>query len=1373
MAARKQHSFLTLFLILVLCVNLLNVQIVHAEGETPTEPSVPTQVETEQPTEPPVQSTPEPVESTPEPVDATAVPGESTPEPVDPTAVPEQPTSEPEEEEPADPSIAEILTEVPENTEIVVLDENGESLPLVTQEAAEVVEEFDPMWCPAGVLPGGAGCTINFPSIGALISNMQSSTNTYDQNGIIYFAATTGSQTTNASLALTTTSLGNGDYNTLNDFNLTLQGGWNGQNGASATFTGVTNFGTNTVTVGSGFSPWVGSVTINNFVFNGVSSTNSITVYTTTGNIALNDVSVNQQAGEDYTAYLNSNSGNITVDDSLFDGNANDQSQGFFANTGGSGSITISDTTFSDARDSNNGSTHDGATLDASTVTLTNVIASNNDGNGITINNVDLVTLNNVTATNNGSEFGQNGFNGNIGSGVFVDGDQNSQLIINGGTFNNNQGYGIQVQNPNQITTTVQSSFTCTGNDSNTAGLGCSNDLPADSSAPVITPTITGTAGANGWYRSNVSVSWSFTDPESGILSSTGCTTSNLTADTAGVSLTCAATNNVNLSNSVTVTVKIDKTNPIISYASRTAPNASGWNNSNVVVNWTCSDSFSGPVNDIVSQTVTTEGVGQSSTGTCTDLAGNTASDTQGGINIDKTAPSLNLPSGITAEATSSAGATVTYVASATDNLDNSVVVSCVPASGSNFSLGASKVDCSSTDAAGNIANGGFVIQVGDATGPIIDSHPDITAQATGPSGAIVNYQTPAATDAVDGVIENVSCIPASGETFPLGDTTVNCEAWDQHENMSTSSFVVHVVDTTLPVIAFHSDITVEATGPNGVAVNYTAPTANDIVDGVIENVSCTPASGETFPLGNTTVTCQATDQHQNTGSSSFVVHVVDTTAPIIAPHDDITVEATSFAGALVNYTNPTASDIVDASVSVYCSPASDTTFELGDTTVTCNAMDMFGNQATAVTFTVHVVDTTAPVLSLPSTITAYATGPSGVAVTFQASANDLVDGSINVTCNQASGSVFPVGTNTVTCKATDKQKNEATGSFIINVQDPGAPILSLPSDILAEATGPSGAKVTFSVSATDVVDGPLPVTCSKTSGSTFGFGSTIVTCSATDKVGNSNSAAFLVTVQDTTAPVIAPHADVDATTTTGSTNVSYASPTTSDVVDGAGVASCSPASDSLFPLGNTTVTCTATDSHGNTSSMTFVVHVSLPKSSSSESTSTGSSFLIPLTGGELIDLDCDSILWAFGIRLSFINLCDYQTTIHSVVASDLPAALPNGASFVMGLRLDLLLDGELVEELPSSTGIEMDFPVYNQSLDQFAVLFWDDADGDGNGTWVEISQELGLEEIAQALNATGADGFYQLSAEADDATALFYQILTAQKTGVFILVQK
>ncbi|MFN0167969.1 MAG: hypothetical protein ACKV22_16210 [Bryobacteraceae bacterium] len=88
---------------------------------------------------------------------------------------------------------------------------------------------------------------------------------------------------------------------------------------------------------------------------------------------------------------------------------------------------------------------------------------------------------------------------------------------------------------------------------------------PADTTPPVITPTITGTIGANGWYTSNVSVAWSVTDPESGVASSSGCETRTLTQDTSGTTLTCSATNGVGLSNSVSATIKIDKTGPQIS----------------------------------------------------------------------------------------------------------------------------------------------------------------------------------------------------------------------------------------------------------------------------------------------------------------------------------------------------------------------------------------------------------------------------------------------------------------------------------------------------------------------------------------------------------------------------------------------------------------------------------------------------------------------------------------------------------------------------------------------------------------------------------------------------------------------------------------
>ena len=78
----------------------------------------------------------------------------------------------------------------------------------------------------------------------------------------------------------------------------------------------------------------------------------------------------------------------------------------------------------------------------------------------------------------------------------------------------------------------------------------------------MITPVVTGTLGTNGWYRSNVQVSWTVADPQSAIGGSTGCGPTTLTSDTTGVTLTCTATNAAGLSATASVTVKVDKTVP-------------------------------------------------------------------------------------------------------------------------------------------------------------------------------------------------------------------------------------------------------------------------------------------------------------------------------------------------------------------------------------------------------------------------------------------------------------------------------------------------------------------------------------------------------------------------------------------------------------------------------------------------------------------------------------------------------------------------------------------------------------------------------------------------------------------------------------------
>jgi hypothetical protein len=115
-----------------------------------------------------------------------------------------------------------------------VLDENSEAIPLASQEAAEIVAGTDPMWCPAGVQPGGAGCTTSFLTPQELIDALDDSdpgtTNSiFEQDGIIYFTADPGGQFVLRSGG--GNSVQSADYEALKIFNLALQGGWNGETG--------------------------------------------------------------------------------------------------------------------------------------------------------------------------------------------------------------------------------------------------------------------------------------------------------------------------------------------------------------------------------------------------------------------------------------------------------------------------------------------------------------------------------------------------------------------------------------------------------------------------------------------------------------------------------------------------------------------------------------------------------------------------------------------------------------------------------------------------------------------------------------------------------------------------------------------------------------------------------------------------------------------------------------------------------------------------------------------------------------------------------------------------------------------------------------
>jgi hypothetical protein len=309
-----------------------------------------------------------------------------------------------------------------------------------------------------------------------------------------------------------------------------------------------------------------------------------------------------------------------------------------------------------------------------------------------------------------------------------------------------------------------------------------------------------------------------------------------------------------------------------------------------------------------------------------------------------------NVPPNQVIEATSGQGAVATFTTPTASDQQGSLSVTCTHQSGSTFPLGTTTVSCSATNSAGTTTQS-FTITVRDTNAPAFTVPSNVVAEATGPSGAAVPLTLPTtATDAVSGEVP-VTCDYASGDTFPIGETTVTCSATDG-TNTVQGSFVVRVVDTTPPTLNLPTDPTIkEATSSSGAAVTYTA-TANDLVAGVVD-VDCNPASGETFGLGDTTVLCSATDG-TNSAQGSFVVRVVDTTPPEIATNADLTVGATSASGAVVTYSKPAATDLVDTDVAVSCIPASGQTFPIGIKTVTCTVTDDSGNSAQS-TFKVTV----------------------------------------------------------------------------------------------------------------------------------------------------------------------------------------------------------------------------------------------------------------------------------------------------------------------------------------------------------------------------------------------------------------------------------
>ncbi len=327
-----------------------------------------------------------------------------------------------------------------------------------------------------------------------------------------------------------------------------------------------------------------------------------------------------------------------------------------------------------------------------------------------------------------------------------------------------------------------------------------------------------------------------------------------------------------------------------------------------------------------------------------------------------------------------------------------------------------------------------------DTTPPVLAVVPgNIVAGAQTVAGAAVSWDPASAVDETG--IVTVQYSRPIGSVFPIGATVVDVSAQDSVGNTTQNSFTVTVRDLTGPQITVPSDLTVEATSSSGAMVNYQAATASDNVSTEISLVYSKPR-GSLFNLGVTPVTVTAMDDAGNVSTGRFNVTVLDTKPPIVHAPANLTVEATSPGGAVVNYEGWTSEDAVDDQLSVSSTHPNGSVFPLGVTQVKLTSVDDAGNEGTG-TFSVTVVDRTAPVLTVPADVTVEASDENGAWVSYQpASAQDLVTANPTITYSSASGGRFPIGATTVRVEAVDAAGNRATGVFTVRVLELRAPVV-------------------------------------------------------------------------------------------------------------------------------------------------------------------------------------------------------------------------------------------------------------------------------------------------------------------------------------------
>ncbi|OWY24988.1 HYR domain-containing protein [Sphingobacteriales bacterium UPWRP_1] len=459
-------------------------------------------------------------------------------------------------------------------------------------------------------------------------------------------------------------------------------------------------------------------------------------------------------------------------------------------------------------------------------------------------------------------------------------------------------------------------------------------------------------------------------------------------------------------------------------------------------------------------------------------------------------------------------------------------------------------------------------------------------------------YQVPVNTDNCGTPVYNQS--PAAGTIVSgIGTMTVTITATDGSSNTSTCSFTVNKIDGAPPSISCPGNTTVSLGATCSASLPAFSPTSiSDNCSGSTTFTQSPAANTSLSGTGTTIVTLTANDGYGNTNTCTLTVTRVDNIAPsITCPVTQTIALSASCAATLPAYNAASRSDNC-GTPAVAQLPASGLALSgVGTTVVTLTATDGSNNTASC-SFNVNRVDNIAPSITCPGnqTIALNAGCTANLPAYSPATMSDNCAAPPASTQLPAPGStVSGVGSTTVTLTANDGNGNTATCSFSVTRTDPIAPTIICPTtqtivlNTSCAANLPAYSPATIS----DNCSTPALTQAPALGTQVTGVGNTTVTLTANDGNGNTASCSFTVNRVDNIAPsVTCPGTQTVLLNTSCSANLpAYNAVSSSDNCGTPSVSQSPAIGATVTGVGSTTVTLTANDGNGNTTTCSFTVN--------------------------------------------------------------------------------------------------------------------------------------------------------------------------------------